>query len=109
MQNIRRRKLLRRIGTGVAIFFILFLSTLIVLANFYVEPVLRKRLQTIIVEGSDSLYTFSLGSLQTNFLGGNIEISNLTIEIDSNRYYQLKNRHALPALVMQMNIGKASI
>lgn len=86
-----------------------FLALLIFLANFYVEPVLRRRLQTIIVEGSDSLYTYSLGNLHVNFFGGNVAVHNLEIAVDSSRYNQLKDNDDLPSLVMQLNIKQAHI
>ncbi|HEX8313460.1 MAG TPA: hypothetical protein VF609_00625, partial [Flavisolibacter sp.] len=56
-----------------------------------------------------SLYTYSLGRLNTNVFGGNIEVDDLQIRIDSNRYTLLETQKALPALVMQLNVKKASI
>ena len=109
MQKNRRKSRLKRIGIIAAISLLLIFSTIFVLANFYVEPVLRKRLHTLIIEGSDSLYTYKLGSLRTNIFGGNIEIRELKISIDSNRYALLESRNALPALVTQLDVEKASI
>jgi hypothetical protein len=110
MQNDKRKKRsLKRIGIIGAVLLLLGLSMLFVFAHFYVEPVLRKRLHTLIIDGSDSLYTYQLSALNTNFFGGNIELSNLEIRIDSNRYRFLESQKALPPMVMQVNVGKASV
>lgn len=104
-----RKQTLKRLGNIAAILLVLGFSTLIVLANVYVEPVLRKRLHTLIIEGSDSLYTYTLGDLSTNLFGGNIDVTNLEISVDSNRYYRLERKNALPSLVMKVDVEKASI
>ncbi len=88
---------------------LVFLSVVALLANVFVEPVLRKRLQTLIVEGSDSLYTYTLGDLHVNFFGGDVGVHDLAISVDSNRYKQLKQAGTLPALVMEVNVNSAHI
>lgn len=108
MQVSKRRKW-RRIGFITGIILLLFFSGILVLANFYIEPVLRKRLHTLIIDGSDSLYTYKLESLNANVFGGNIEVKGLHVSIDSNHYHLLKSKNALPALVMQLDIERASI
>lgn len=109
MATVKRKRRWRRLGIGVGAFLLLLFLGLFVLANFYVEPVLRKRLHTLIVDGSDSLYTYTLGDLKTNLFGGNITVSGLQVSVDSNRYQVLQSRQALPALVMQLKVDKASI
>lgn len=109
MQNGKRKRSLKRLGIIAAILLVLGLGALFVLAHFYVEPVLRKRLHTLIIEGSDSLYTYRLGALKANVFGGNIEIKDLQIVVDSNRYAVLKRQQALPAMVVQLDVKSASI
>lgn len=105
----KRKSNLRRIGKIAAVLLLLGFAALFVLAQFYVEPVLRKRLHTLIIDGSDSLYTYKMERLKANVFGGTIEVENLQVVIDSNRYKQLELEKALPALVMQLNVRKASI
>jgi hypothetical protein len=109
MRNGKPKKRWKRIGIISATVMVLFFSTLILMANVYVEPVLRKRLHTLIIEGSDSLYTYQLGSLHTNLFGGNIEVIGLHINIDSARYYELEKKNALPSMVMQVDVERARI
>ena len=86
----------------------LFFFFLIFVDNF-VEPMLRKRIHTLIIEGSDSLYTYKLGGINANFFGGNVEVENLQINTDSNRYEILRRKNALPSLTMQLELGRGQL
>ncbi|MDB5208070.1 MAG: hypothetical protein JWR72_3145, partial [Flavisolibacter sp.] len=88
---------------------LLFFISLIILSEFYVGPALQKRLHTLIIDGSDSLYKYKIGSLNASLLGGRIEVNDFEIEVDSNRYNILKSQNELPALVMQLNVQRARI
>ena len=80
-----------------------------VFVNRYLEPVLRDRLHTLIIQGSDSLYRYQLGKLNANFFGGSVEVRNLHIQIDSSRYQQLAAAHALPPLTMELDLVRGQI
>ncbi len=80
-----------------------------VFANRFIEPALRSRLHTVIIQGSDSLYTYTLGDLHANVFGGNVEVRNLHIRIDSGRYLQLAKANALPALTMELDLKHGQI
>src|SRR6478735_2863554 len=93
----------------ICVFLLLLIGVFVLFVNTYLEPALRARLHTLIVQGSDSLYTYKLGRLNANFFGGNVEVRNLHIELDSNRYKQLAAANALPALTMQLDLGRGQI
>ena len=101
----RYKKLLILAGS---VLFILFV-VLLVFVNRIIEPVLKDRLHTLIIRGSDSLYTYTLGKLNANFYGGNVEVENLQIRVDSNRYNYLRSRNALPSLTMQLSLERGHI
>lgn len=82
---------------------------LLIFVNRFIEPVLKDRIHTLIIQGSDSLYTYTLGKLNANFYGGNVEVENLQIKIDSNRYEYLRRRNALPSLTMQLSLERGHI
>ncbi len=105
-ERIRKNKKLILITAGVLLALFLFF---LVFVDRLVEPILRKRLHTLIIRGSDSLYTYRLGDLKANFFGGNVEVENLQINIDSNRYNLLQSRNALPSLTMQLSLDKGEI
>lgn len=82
---------------------------LLLFVNRFIEPVLKDRLHTLIIQGSDSLYTYTLGKLKANFYGGNVEVENLQVNIDSSRYEYLRKRNALPSLTMQLSLESGKI
>ena len=94
---------------SIGVILLLLVGVFAFFSNAYLEPALRKRLHTLIIQGSDSLYTYQLGKLKANFFGGNVEVRNLHIDIDSNRYKQLAAANALPALTMQLDLGRGEI
>lgn len=100
---------LRRWMLYFGIFLLLVAGVFALFVNSYLEPALRKRLHTLIIQGSDSLYTYHLGRLNANFFGGNVEVRNLHIELDSVRYKQLAAANELPALTMQLDLGRGEI
>src|SRR5690242_9050296 len=88
--------------------FTLFV-VLLIFVNRFIEPILKDRIHTLIIQGSDSLYTYTLGKLNANFYGGNVEVENLQLSIDSNRYQYLRARNALPSLTMQLSLQRGHI
>jgi hypothetical protein len=97
-------------GIKATFFFLLLIFIfLLFFANRFVEPVLRDRLHTLIVQGSDSLYYYKLERLNANFFGGNVEVENLHIRVDSNRYFKMLQEDALPSLTMQLDLQKGRI
>jgi hypothetical protein len=99
------RRLLWIVGGLLLAFSIAFM----VFINVYLEPALQRKLHSLIVDGSDSLYTYKLGELRASFLGGNIQVRDLQIRVDSAHFHRLKQRNALPSLTLQMNLGRGDI
>ena len=87
----------------------LILGGLLLTTDYIVIPLLKKRLHTLIVQGSDSLYIYTLGSLDASLLAGQITIQNLTIVADSARYNALEKASALPPLTLQLNMVRGEI
>ncbi len=109
MKPLVKSRRARKVLIGIAAFLILFVLFLGFFANRLVEPILRDRLHTLIIQGSDSLYQYQLGALNANFFGGSVEVENLQINIDSSRYRQLAQQETLPALTLQLNLVKGRI
>lgn len=98
----------KTIAIGGSILLILFIL-LLFFVNRFIEPILKDRLHTLIIQGSDSLYTYTLGRLNANFYGGNVEVENLQVKVDSSRYEYLKRRNALPSLTMQLSLQRGRV
>lgn len=109
MSPFRTSKTVRRfIKYGLALLLLVFLLFLI-LVNRYLEPVLQNRLHTLIIQGSDSLYQYQLGKLKANLFGGDVEVENLHIWVDSSRYRVQEQRGILPPLTMELHLVSGHI
>ena len=101
----RRRKVFVITGGTLISLIVVFF----IFINSFLEPIIRDRLHTLIVQGSDSLYTYTLGSLETSFVSSSVVVENLQVRIDSNRYRQLVARNALPVITFELNLVRGSI
>jgi hypothetical protein len=104
----KRRRYRKLVMYAAAILLSLF-GLLLIFVDRFVEPILKDRIHTLIIQGSDSLYTYTLGKLKANFFGGNVEIEDLQISVDSSRYEYLRKRNALPSLTMRLSLGRGHI
>jgi hypothetical protein len=87
-----------------SLLIVLLFVFLAVIAEKFVEPILRERMKTLIVAGSDSLYTFEMGKLEASFFGNSVEVSDLHIRPDSIRFARLMNEHKLPSITIEMDM-----
>lgn len=108
MQNGKKKRI-KRIVLITGIVLIVSFGALLFSINRFVEPMLRDRLHTLIVQGSDSLYRYELGNLNANFFGGNVAVENLHIRVDSARFQKMMAENALPSLTFQMDLQKGQI
>ena len=81
----------------------------LVFVNSFLKPILTSRLRTLVVQGSDSLYTYTLDDIDPDFLGSSVAVQNLRLRIDSNRYRILQMRNALPLISFEMDLVKGSV
>lgn len=109
MEPQKKRSRIKKLLVGIAALLVVVLVLLSLFANQWIEPILRDRLHTLIVKGSDSLYHYKLGNLKPNLLGRSVEVENLQIQINDTRYRQLAAQHALPSLTMELNLVKGKL
>jgi hypothetical protein len=89
-------------GSMIIVLLFVFLA---VIAEKFVEPILRDRMKTLIIAGSDSLYSFEMGELKASLFGNSVEITDLHIRPDSIRFARLLNEHKLPSITLEMDMG----
>jgi hypothetical protein len=77
--------------------------------NTFLKPTITKMISRIIVDGSDSLYSFSLRDYAIGPGGRTVVIEDLRIAVDSSHYYRLKERGLLPSLIFSLDVDKASV
>lgn len=104
-----RNKRIRNILIGFFVFLLLLAIAFQVFIDRWLEPVIKKRLATLIVSGSDSLYAFQLDKINVNFWASSVEVTNLHINVDSLHYAQREKAGNLPALTSEINLSKGSI
>jgi len=98
-----------KIVGAIAVLLLLIAITVQIFIDRWLEPVIRKRLETLIIPGSDSLYNFQLDSIRVNFWSGSVELQNLHVKVDSLHYAQREKAGNLPALTAEINLSKGSI
>lgn len=104
----KKRRLLLLIGIPVLIVIVALVVAISGL-NTFLKPVIKRSLSKVVVDGSDSLYTFSLKDYIIGPGGRSATISGLDIHVDSARYKLLKTAGLLPPLVVSIQIDKASV
>ncbi len=106
--NKKVKRYRRFIVYGLAFLFLLFLG-LFIGADRYVEPILKQRLHTFIIQGSDSLYTYSLGNLKASVFRGSITLEDLQVAVNTKEFRSLQELNELPPLTMELQMGRGEI
>jgi hypothetical protein len=96
--------LLRRWLLAMAVFVALLLGFVAWAANYYVEPILQRRIGVLIVTGSDSLYRYRIAKLDASLFGGDVEVDSLQMEVDSVRYKLMAVEGRLPAITFRVDM-----
>jgi hypothetical protein len=104
----RRIRLILLIGIPVLIIIV----AIIVAAsgvNTFLKPLIKKSISKIVVDGSDSLYAFSIKDYTIGPGGRSAIITGLDIHVDSARYKLLKTAGLLPPLIISAQVESASV
>ena len=92
--------------TGI---IVLLLSVTFVGVNTFLKPDIKSYLQKIVVDGSDSLYKLKIKDYNIGFWASNGDINDISIEVDSARFKQLKAFNILPPVVYSAKIKSISV
>lgn len=80
-----------------------------IIGSAYVKPLVAKKLEKLVVNGSDSLYRLHYRSMDVNLWTGSIGINNMRVYPDSTRFYQLKQADNLPPITMDFSLEKGAV
>src|SRR5687767_14187506 len=94
----------RKILIGIIVAVLILGAAFQIFIHRYLDPVVRERLEAIIVKGSDSLYTFDVRKLNVSFWRRSLQFSNMHIRVDSNRYRQLEKANRLPPITFDLDL-----
>lgn len=104
----RNKKILRIILVTLGILALLRIGIYIG-TQFYLEPMLKKKLSAFVEKGSNHLYKCHIGTLDINLWKGYASVKDVEISIDSNRYREIKNSGHLPAVMFHISLEEGSI
>ena len=94
----------RKILIGIILLVLIAGTAFQVFIHRYLNPLVRERLEAIIVKGSDSLYTFDVRDLDVSFWQRTLQFSGMHIRIDSSRYHELEIQNRLPSMTFDLNL-----
>lgn len=105
----KKRRLLLWIGIPILLLIVLGVIFVSIGVNTFLKPTIKHALEKLVVDGSDSLYSFSLGDYTVGPGGRSATLSNLSIQVDSNRYRELKAANRLPPLIFSIKVASVAI
>ncbi len=109
--SIKRKKFSFWKKVSISFLILLLLAGIVfqVFISRYLPPLVKQRLNEVIVTGSDSLYNFEVGKFIVNFWGGTVRFTDLHITIDSARYKKINDEKKLPSLTFNLDIPEGYI
>jgi hypothetical protein len=108
MKRLKVKRIVRLITWCSAGFLVLSITGMFFLSE-YIPHLLKKKINHMVVSGSDSLYQCSIGDISFNALLGKVSISDLHITIDSAKYHEQKLAGKLPNLTFELKMEKGSV
>jgi len=99
-----QRVLLISLGSLVALILILAL-----LVNQYWSPILAKRVKSIVLNSSDSLYHVDFSDAKLHILKGEIDIFNITLKPDTAIYNRRQKLHIAPNNLVELHVKKLTL
>lgn len=68
------------------------------------EPIIKEKLQQVVLEGSDSLYSINIGKIDVDVIGSRITLTDAILIIDSARLTQLDNLQRAPNDIYKISL-----
>lgn len=102
----RLRKKHHKIGLGILLGIILLLSILSALINHYWSPILAKKVHSVVLTSSDSLYRADFSDAELHVLRGQLVIYNLSITPDTAVYRRRKLQHLAPNNLFVLHVKR---
>jgi hypothetical protein len=101
-----RPKKHHKIGLGVLLGIILILTILSGLINHYWSPVLAKKVHSVVLSSSDSLYHADFTDAELHVLRGQLVIYNLSITPDTAVFRRRKLQHIAPNNLFELHVKR---
>ncbi len=102
----RLQKKHHKIGLGVLLGLIALLIVLSALINHYWSPILAKKVHSVVLSSSDSLYRADFSDAELHVIRGQLVIYNLSITPDTAVFRRLKQRHIAPNNLFSLHVKR---
>jgi len=104
--KLKRWQKITLIVLGSLIALVLILA---VFVNQYWSPILAKKVKSIVLKSSDSLYHVDFTDAKLHILRGEIDIYNLTLKPDTTVYNRRKANHFAPNNLVELHVKRLTI
>ncbi len=95
-----------KIGAGVIVGLTAIVLILAFLANHYWSPILAKKVRSVVLESSDSLYRADFSSAELHIIRGQIIFYNITISPDTAVYNRRVKQHLAPNNLVSLHVKR---
>jgi len=95
-----------KIGAGIIIGLTAIILILALLVNHYWSPILAKKVRSVVLESSDSLYRADFSDAELHVLRGKIIFYNITLIPDSEVYKRRVKQHLAPNNLVTLHVKK---
>lgn len=95
-----------KIGAGVIIGLTVVVLILAFLVNHYWSPILAKKVRSVVLESSDSLYRADFSSAELHVLRGQIIFYNITLLPDTAVYNRRVKQHLAPNNLVSLHVKR---
>jgi hypothetical protein len=102
------KKLLRML-IWFAVAGVSFMVIVHIVMSLYLPGVLRRKIENVVITGSDSLYRCEVGKLKVNVWRGKASVKDVRISVDSTRYNELQKTGKLPGLTFGISLASGSV
>jgi len=95
-----------KIGAGVIVGLTLIVLILAFLVNHYWSPILAKKVRSVVLESSDSLYRADFSDAELHVLRGTIIFHNITLTPDTAVYNRRVKQHTAPNNLVSLHVQR---
>ena len=95
-----------KIGAGVIIGLTVVILILAFLVNHYWSPILAKKVRSVVLESSDSLYRADFSSAELHIIRGQIIFYDITLTPDTAVYNRRVKQHLAPNNLVSLHVKR---
>jgi len=98
-----------KIWLGILVGFVSVILVLALLVNSYWSPIFAKKVKSVVLTASDSLYNVDFSKAELHVLRGKIIIYNISLKPDTAVYNRRKKRHLAPNNLVELHVKRLVI